>query len=54
MLDEEDIRRAADQLRALIVGVEAGELDAPATTVDQLRGSLLALEALLGDRDIEG
>lgn len=49
MLSENDVRCVAGMLRSLLAGVEVGELCAPAAVVGQLRGSIVALEALAGD-----
>lgn len=41
----EDVAQARDQLAALLAAVERGELDAPATMLAHLAGTLAGLDA---------
>ena len=50
-MSEPEVRKSLDSLRRIVAAVEGGELDASPSVLDQLRGSVVALEALLGDQD---
>jgi hypothetical protein len=54
VLSESEVRQAVEAVRGIVAAVEAGEMTATPGVLDQLRGSLVALEALLGDQGADG
>jgi len=54
VLTPDEMEQAAATLRGIVGAIESGEMTASASILDQLRGSLVALETLLGDQDAGG
>ncbi|MCK9496812.1 MAG: hypothetical protein M0R75_15160 [Dehalococcoidia bacterium] len=54
MLTPDEMEQAAATLRGIVGAIESGEMTAPSGVLDRLHGSILALEALLGDQDAGG